>query len=225
MPRRPVTQHNRRMAGPDHAVIELRGGLSLYRRTPCDGCPWIVANTGDFPAEAFRHSAGTAFDASMHSFACHESGRKAPATCAGFLLRNSAHNLAVRIRQSAGDILDPRPSIDEVQAQPFPPAVLERLPAHLATEAVDDGVARELAGGGDDLGLVDDAESDLLRHLPHALPGQHDVLFRAHGYEVTLDDRHQSSLSARAGPVAAASPAPRSARCRRPRGSGRARPA
>ena len=104
MPRRPVTQHNRRMAGPDHAVVELHGGLSTYRRTPCDGCPWIVANTGDFPAEAFKHSAGTAFDASMHTFACHESGQKAPATCAGFLLRNSVHNLAVRLQQSKGVI-------------------------------------------------------------------------------------------------------------------------
>lgn len=93
-----------RMAGPDHAVHTVEGGSGLYRREPCGGCPWRVDNTGLFPAEAFRHSANTAYDMATHSFACHESGAEKPATCAGFLLRNAANNLAVRLKLSAGTL-------------------------------------------------------------------------------------------------------------------------
>lgn len=94
-----------RMAGTDHAVITLEGGTTgAYRREPCRGCPWRVDNTGLFPAEAFRHSAPTAYDAAFHTFACHESGSKSPATCAGFLLRNSANNIGVRLAVSGGRI-------------------------------------------------------------------------------------------------------------------------
>ena len=59
---------------------------------------------GTFPAEAFRHSAETAYDMSQHSFACHESGAEKPATCAGFLLHGADHNLAVRLRRMRGQI-------------------------------------------------------------------------------------------------------------------------
>jgi hypothetical protein len=96
-----------RMAGPDHAVISLRtpaGTHTGYRRTPCGGCPWRVETAGDFPAEAFVHSARTAYDAATEEFACHESGDARPQTCAGFLLRNSVHNLATRMR--LGRVID-----------------------------------------------------------------------------------------------------------------------
>jgi hypothetical protein len=89
-----------RLAGPDHAVHTLSGGGgSSYRRKPCATCPWRVDMVGEFPAEAFHHSAATGYDASliapeqladaMHVFACHSSGTAKPATCAGYILRSS----------------------------------------------------------------------------------------------------------------------------------------
>lgn len=94
----------RRMAGDDHAVITLEGGGGLYRRQPCEECPWRRENEGSFPAEAFKHSASTAYDGAMSSFSCHMSGAKKPATCAGFLLRNADNNIGVRISLAMGKI-------------------------------------------------------------------------------------------------------------------------
>lgn len=61
------------------------------------GCPWRKDQDGHFPAEAFRVSASTAYDMSDRVFSCHEAGSKKSATCAGFLLHGSHHNMAVRI--------------------------------------------------------------------------------------------------------------------------------
>lgn len=91
-----------RAAGPDHQVVTVVGGRGTYRRQPCSDCPWRVDAVGQFPAEAFRHSAQTAYDMSQHTFACHQSGQKRPAVCAGFLLRGGAHNLAVRLGHLSG---------------------------------------------------------------------------------------------------------------------------
>ena len=96
--RRRVRIVERRMAGTDHAVLSIQGKSNTYRRAPCPTCPWRLDAVGIFPAEAFKHSAGVAYDCATHTFACHESGTKAPATCAGFLLRNAANNLTVRIK-------------------------------------------------------------------------------------------------------------------------------
>ena len=93
-----------RRAGPKHAVTTVTGGPGGYRRQPCGDCPWRVDAVGEFPAEAFRHSAGTAYDMAMHTFACHQSGAEKPATCAGFLLRQGAHNLGVRLKAGRGAI-------------------------------------------------------------------------------------------------------------------------
>ncbi|GJF06703.1 DUF6283 family protein [Pseudonocardia sp. D17] len=93
-----------RAAGPDHQVVRVEGGTGAYRRQPCGGCPWRVDQTGQFPAEAFGHSANTAYDMAQETFACHESGAEHPATCAGFLLRGADHNLSVRRRLAAGRI-------------------------------------------------------------------------------------------------------------------------
>ena len=93
-----------RPAGEAHQVVTLVGGSRGYRRKPCKTCPWRVDATGEFPAEAFRHSAHTAYDMSDHTFACHQSGQKKPATCAGFLLRGASHNLAVRLAYMQGRI-------------------------------------------------------------------------------------------------------------------------
>ncbi len=95
-----------RPAGPDHQVVTLvgggRDGRALYRREPCSDCPWRVDAVGKFPAEAFRCSAGTAYDMSERVFACHQSGTKKPAACAGFLLRGADHNLAARLGHRQG---------------------------------------------------------------------------------------------------------------------------
>ncbi|MCI2811295.1 DUF6283 family protein [Eoetvoesiella caeni] len=95
-----------RQAGEDHQVVTVEGGSSTYRRRPCQDCPWRKDATGVFPAEAFRHSASTAYDMASNTFACHQSGAERPALCAGFLLRGSDHNLAVRLKRMQGTIQD-----------------------------------------------------------------------------------------------------------------------
>ncbi len=93
-------------ADENHQVLTIEGGKGSYRRKPCAGCPWRKDQVGTFPAEAFRHSARTAYDMSEHAFGCHESGKDKPATCAGFLLRGAEHNLQVRLALIRGDIAD-----------------------------------------------------------------------------------------------------------------------
>lgn len=95
-----------RPAGENHQVVTVVGGNSGYRRKPCSDCPWRCDAVGEFPAEAFRHSASTAYDMSTRTFACHQSGQKKPATCAGFLLRGARHNMMVRLARMRGDIID-----------------------------------------------------------------------------------------------------------------------
>lgn len=103
--RKPVVTQVR-PAGDAHQVVTLVGARGTYRRQPCSDCPWRVDAVGEFPAEAFRHSAQTAYDMSQNTFACHQSGQKRPATCAGFLLRGGAHNLAVRLGLLSGRFKD-----------------------------------------------------------------------------------------------------------------------
>lgn len=91
-----------RPAGADHQVVTVSANTEAYRRTPCGGCPWRVDQAGAFPAEAFRHSASTAYDMAQNRFSCHESGAEKPATCAGFLLRGADHNMAVRLDYMRG---------------------------------------------------------------------------------------------------------------------------
>lgn len=96
---------NVRPAGDDHQVVTVTSDTSTgYRRKPCSNCPWRVDAVGQFPAEAFRHSASTAYDMAGNEFACHQSGKEKPATCAGFLLRGARHNLATRMKASRGRI-------------------------------------------------------------------------------------------------------------------------
>jgi hypothetical protein len=91
-----------RPAGDDHQVVTVAGGGKRHRHEPCPDCPWRTDATGKFPAEAFRHSAPTAYDMSDRIFSCHQSGSKKPAACAGFLLRGAAHNLSVRLGKIQG---------------------------------------------------------------------------------------------------------------------------
>ena len=93
-----------RPAGPNHQVLTVVGGDSKYCIQPCADCPWRKDAKGVFPAEAFRHSANTAYDMSTHTFACHTAGAEKPAICAGFLLNGSVHNLAIRLMLVKGKI-------------------------------------------------------------------------------------------------------------------------
>lgn len=92
-----------RQAGDDHQVLTVTGGPWAYRKKPCSDCPWRKDAVGEFPAEAFVHSANTSFDMSQHTFACHQSGSIKPAICAGFLLRGADHNLTVRLKAITGE--------------------------------------------------------------------------------------------------------------------------
>lgn len=96
-----VKRTQTRMAG-DCAVVTLEGGGGAYKRVPCSQCPWRVDQTGSFPAEAFRHSAATAYDMAEATFACHMAGAEHPAICAGFLMRGADHNLDVRMKCARG---------------------------------------------------------------------------------------------------------------------------
>jgi hypothetical protein len=86
----------------NHQVLTVVGGQGVFRKTPCEGCPWKTENDGLFPADAFKVSANTAYDMATHTFGCHESGQKSPATCAGFLLKGADHNLKVRMDYCQG---------------------------------------------------------------------------------------------------------------------------
>lgn len=93
-----VTIIKTRRADANHAVTTIKGG-SGQCRVPCAECPWRVENVGDFPVEAFRISASTAYDMADHTFGCHTAGIENPKTCAGALLSTGAeHNLNVRMR-------------------------------------------------------------------------------------------------------------------------------
>lgn len=94
---------DRRIADENNAVVTIVGGGCRNRHRPCPECPWRRENAGSFPAEAFRLSAGTAYDASFSTFACHMSGSVKPATCAGFLLRNAQNNIGARLAAMRGD--------------------------------------------------------------------------------------------------------------------------
>jgi len=91
-----------RPADENHQVVTIEGGNGEYRKKPCKNCPWKMSSVGEFPAEAFRHSAETAYDMAQHTFGCHASGSDKPATCAGFLLRGANHNMSVRLGYITG---------------------------------------------------------------------------------------------------------------------------
>ena len=95
-----------RGGGPGHVVVTILGGKGAYRRKPCHTCPWRRDMVGQFPSEAFRVSAHTAYDMDESMFGCHTSGKARPSTCAGFLINGAAHNLAVRLLVLQGSCKD-----------------------------------------------------------------------------------------------------------------------
>lgn len=108
MSKRTVSIHP---CGPNHQVVTVSrkadAPAQTFRREACAECPWRKdAPIGAFPVDAFRHSARTCVDLAGSTFACHMSGAARPATCAGFLLSDSAyHNLAVRLARMHGRML------------------------------------------------------------------------------------------------------------------------
>lgn len=104
-----------RKAGPAHQVVTLvytpaqlkSRSSTLYPIKPCPKCPWRPENVGLFPAEAFRHSAHTAYDQAKHIFACHSSKLENSKICTGFLLKGAEHNLSVRLLYIQGKIRPP----------------------------------------------------------------------------------------------------------------------
>ena len=96
--------------------------------------------------------------------------------------RKQAEAQARARRPSVGQrllqIADARTFVDEVQAETTPRAVGQHLPAHHAAQAVDHRVAGQLAGCGDHLGLVDQAEAELLRQAADVLAGRYRLVER-----------------------------------------------
>ncbi len=94
-------------AGQLHQVVTVSNSIAAnkgFRKKPCMNCPWRCDSTGEFPAEAFRHSANTAYDMATNLFACHTAGLNKPQVCAGFMLRGSEHNLSVRLARIQGRV-------------------------------------------------------------------------------------------------------------------------
>lgn len=95
-------------ADGEHAVVTVNGRGGGNRMEPCEQCPWRAdLPTGVFPAEAFRISAHTAYDGSMHQFGCHMSSPDHSQTCAGFLLRNADNNIGTRLTMIDGRYRQP----------------------------------------------------------------------------------------------------------------------
>ncbi|WP_236043009.1 DUF6283 family protein [Pseudomonas arcuscaelestis] len=95
-----------RPADWNHNVVTVTGGTGAHCKRPCKRCPWRKDAVGEFPADAFRHSASTAYDMAQSTFGCHSRGIERPAVCAGFLMVGAAHNLRVRLKQMKGEWLD-----------------------------------------------------------------------------------------------------------------------
>lgn len=70
--------------------------------SPAAAVPGGWTKVGSFPAEAFRVSAGTAYDVATSVFGCHETGVDRPMVCAGYLRRGAAHSLTVRLWAATG---------------------------------------------------------------------------------------------------------------------------
>lgn len=86
-----------RPAGGDHQVVTVSSDRSQRRQPcakPCRNCPWRIDAIGKFPAEAFVHSARTAYDMAETTFACHQAGASQPRMCAGFCSAGRAHHRA-----------------------------------------------------------------------------------------------------------------------------------
>lgn len=81
-----------------------------YIGTPCAECPWRKdVAPGRFPPERFQVLADCARDISLMIFACHKSPPGGEFACAGFLLQQGGHNLAVRLARERFHVSSPYP--------------------------------------------------------------------------------------------------------------------
>ncbi|MFD7663454.1 DUF6283 family protein, partial [Streptomyces sp. NPDC059788] len=102
---------------------------------PCSGaepCPWRRdAPPGQFPAEAYRHSAATSRPGTDRHFGCHSGRPGQPQMCAGWLLRGAEHHAGVQQQLADGAL-----------ARPVLPAGMELYDSY-ADMAVANGVDRD----------------------------------------------------------------------------------
>lgn len=155
-------------------------GPPVGQPRPCGGdepCPWRRdARPGQFPAEAFQHSAATSQPGSKRRFGCHSSSLEQPRMCAGWLLRGAQHNAAVQRVLADGTV--PRPEL---------PAGVELYDSY-AEMAVANGVAP------DDPALTAPTphdEDDLVPFAEGLPPADTVDLLRVGGLRPQLDDRMQ----------------------------------
>src|SRR5688572_11803296 len=79
----------------------------------------------------------------------------------------------VAIAHGQLDIGDAGAFVLERQPQAAPPIVVDPVDGHRPAPTILDGVARQLARGSDDLGLIDQVETELDGALPDRLPYPH----------------------------------------------------
>lgn len=86
-------------------------GPPAVRARPCGGpepCPWRRdAPPGQFPADAFRHSAATSRPGADRDFGCHASRPEQPQMCAGWLLRGARHHAGAQRQLADGTLARP----------------------------------------------------------------------------------------------------------------------
>ena len=90
----------------------------------------------------------------------------------------------------------PGPRSSNVEPHPAPAGVVDDLQMHLTAAAVIQRVACELAGRGDDLGLVDEAQSGLDRQHPDLLSHTYNVV-RGFYFEALSPRRRACASSSR----------------------------
>ncbi|MEU7162440.1 DUF6283 family protein [Streptomyces chrestomyceticus] len=90
---------------------ETSPGPPAARARPCGGpepCPWRRdAPPGQFPAQAYRHSAATSRPGTDRHFGCHASRPEQPQMCAGWLLRGAQHHAGVQRQLADGTLACP----------------------------------------------------------------------------------------------------------------------
>src|SRR5262249_43138370 len=80
--------------------------------------------------------------------------------------------------------------IFECEAQSFSDPIVHRIEADGAAAAIDQGIPRQFAGRGDDLGLIHQSEAQFHCPSPHLLTDQDDVGIGTDRYCFRFQQRH-----------------------------------
>lgn len=76
-----------------------------YMPSPCRECPWRRdVPVGKFTPARFQALAHTAYDLARKVFACHMSKDGGDVACAGYVLMQGAHNLAMRLARQPFEV-------------------------------------------------------------------------------------------------------------------------